>query len=135
MKDIEKYYKNTKDATPHENIKKFLKINSKVGKAIDLGCGTGRDTIYLIKNNWNVTAIDRENVEELIKEKLNDKEKKQFKFISGNFENIEIEKNNLVIANFSIPFCNKDYFNIFWKKIVESISEGRIFYWKFLWIK
>lgn len=37
------------------------------------------------------------------------------------------------MANFSIPFCNKKYFNEFWNKISDSILKGRIFYWKFLW--
>ena len=44
------YYENTKNAPPHKNIKKFIKLENKTGKAIDLGCGAGRDTIFLIKN-------------------------------------------------------------------------------------
>ena len=60
MNEIYKYYKNTKNALPHENIKKFLEIDILPGNAIELGCGAGRDTICLIKNGWNVLAIDRE---------------------------------------------------------------------------
>lgn len=59
MRRIEKYYENTKNALPHKNVKDFIKLEKKVGKAIDLGCGAGRDTVFLIKNNWNVLAIDR----------------------------------------------------------------------------
>ena len=50
MINIEKYYENTKEGLPHKNIQKFIKIKTETGNAIDLGCGTGRDTIFLIKN-------------------------------------------------------------------------------------
>ena len=52
MGNIEEFYKNTKNALPHENVKEFISLNIKSGKAIDLGCGAGRDSIFLIKNNW-----------------------------------------------------------------------------------
>lgn len=131
MEDIEKYYEKTKDALPHKNVRKFIKIENKIGKAIDLGCGTGRDTIFLIKNNWRVLAIDKEDTKKMISKKLDEQELKRFRFISQNFENIELEENNLVVANFSLPFCNKKYFYEFWNKIVQSISTGRIFCRKF----
>ena len=136
MRKIEKYYENTKNALPHDNIKEFIKIQTKPGKAIDLGCGTGRNTVFLIKNKWNVIAIDREDdVKNIIIDKLNKEELKRFNFISKNFENIELEKNNLIVANFSIPFCNKNNFNEFWKKITDSILKNRIFCRKFFWVK
>ena len=40
----------------------------------------GNDTVYLIKNNWNVLAIDREDVKERIVKKLNDEEQEKFRF-------------------------------------------------------
>ena len=54
MGDIQKYYENTENALPHPMVKKFIKMNSNPKYAIDLGCGAGRDTIYLIKNGWKV---------------------------------------------------------------------------------
>lgn len=135
MRNIEKYYENTKNALPHENIKEFIKISNKPGKAIDLGCGTGRDTVFLIKNGWKVFAIDREDNMQMISNKLKPEELNRFKFISQSFEKIELEENNLVVANFSLPFCRKEYFNELWEKIVQSISTGRLFCWKLFWIK
>jgi len=135
MGNIQKYYENTKNALPHIMVKKFvdMKINPK--NAIDLGCGAGRDTIYLIKNGWNVVAIDKEDTQEIIVSKLDNEELKKFSFKCQDFENIELEKNNLVVANFSIPFCNKDYFNEFWNKLSNSILSERILCWKLFWIK
>ena len=135
MRNIERFYENTKNAMPHDNIKKLIEIENKKGNATDLGCGAGRDTVFLIKNNWKVTAIDREDTRSKIESRLNTEELKGFKFIRQDFENIKLDKSDLIVSNFSIPFCNKKYFNEIWSKIVNSINNGRIFCWKFLWIK
>ena len=135
MRNIEKFYENTKNAMPHYNIKKFVEMKTKTGNSIDLGCGAGRDTIFLIKNNWNVTAIDREDTQNIIETNLNTEDLKKFKFMCQNFENIKLYKNDLIVSNFSIPFCSKNYFNDFWNKIVNSINNGRVLCWKFFWIK
>ena len=135
MEDIKKYYKNTVNALPNPIVKKFIDMNIKPTNAIDLGCGAGRDTIFLIKNGWNVLSIDRENTQEIISNKLNNEEIKKFRFKSQNFENVELEKTNLLVTNFSIPFCDKEYFSKFWKKINNSILKNRIFCWQFFGIK
>lgn len=127
MKKIEEYYKNTKNALPHKNVLEFIDIENKVGKAIDLGCGAGRDAIYLIKNGWEVIAIDREDTKQIITSKLKDKELERLKFIQSDFENIKLEKNNLVVANYSIPFCKIDKFYVFWNEIVNSIMQEGYF--------
>ena len=59
MKKIEKYYNNTKNIPPNYITQKFIKLKIKPTNAIELGCGAGRDTEYLIKNGWNVLAIDK----------------------------------------------------------------------------
>ena len=127
MKKIEKYYESTADANPNYIVKKFIELKIEPGNAVELGCGAGRDTIYLIKNGWNVLAIDREDIEPRIKTKLSKEESKQFKFLRQKFEKIELEKNNLVIANFSLPFCNKNNFKELWNKINDSILKDGYF--------
>lgn len=134
MKSIEKYYDNTTDAMPNYTVKKFIKLNVEPGNAVELGCGAGRDTVCLIKNGWNVLAIDRENVESRIAAKLSEEELKQFKFLKQKFEYIELEKNNLVVANFSLPFCNKNNFKELWNKIDDSILKDGYFVGNFFGI-
>ncbi len=85
------------------------------------------DTVYLIKNNWNVLAIDREDVKERIVKKLNDEEQEKFRFQKQNFECLELEKNNLIVANYSLPFCNKNNFKDLWNKINKSILKDGYF--------
>lgn len=135
MEKIQKFYENTKNSMPHDNLKTFIKKINFYGNATDLGCGAGRDTIFLIKNNWNVTAIDRENTKEFIESNLTDSEVKKLKFVCQNFENVKLEENDLIVSNYSIPFCSKDGFGVLWSKIVSSIKSGRILCWKFFWFK
>ena len=135
MNNMKKYYKNTENALPNIIIRKFIEMKIKPSNAIDLGCGAGRDTIYLIKNGWNVLSIDKEDTGKFISSKLNEEEIKRFRFVRQDFENIELEKNNLLVANFSILFCKKDCFNELWNKITNSILKERILCGKFFWIK
>ena len=134
MNNIEKYYDNTTNSMPTYTVKKFIELNIEPGNAIELGCGAGRDTVYLIKNGWNVLAIDKENVEKRICEKLDKDEFKKFRFIRQEFEKLELESNNLIVANFSLPFCNKNNFRELWNKINKSIIEGGYFVGNFFGI-
>lgn len=136
MKNIQKYYENTENSPVNKNVKKFINMEIPAGKAVELGCGAGRDTVYLIQNNWNVLAIDREDVADRIKNRLGEQERlNKFRFQKQNFENIVLEENDLLVANYCLPFCNKDNFQELWEKIKKSISINRIFCREFFWSK
>lgn len=93
---MEKYYNNTENAQPNKTIIYFInKINSIPGNAIELGCGAGRDTKYLIKKGWNVLAIDKNDVEERISKRLSQEELKRFRFSQQSFEDVVLENVNL----------------------------------------
>ena len=122
MKNMEKYYDNTESEKPRNNVQYLIEeVKCNPGKAIELGCGAGNDTVYLIKNNWNVLAIDRESLEERIAKRLNDEELEKFRFQRQDFESLELEKSNLIVSNYCLPFCNKDKFEELWNKIKKSV--------------
>ena len=127
MKKIEKYYNNTKNIPPNYITQKFIKLKIKPTNAIELGCGAGRDTEYLIKNGWNVLAIDKEYVKSIITSRLSKEEQKNCKFSKQEFENLQLEKTNLIVANFSLPFCNQKQFEKLWNKINKSILKNGYF--------
>lgn len=135
MKDAQKYYEVTKESRPHKLTQKFINMKIIPDKAIDLGCGAGRDTVYLIKNGWKVLAIDKENSKEYIDLKLNEEERKNFKFQCQDFENIKLEKVKLIVANFSIPFCSKDKFEDLWNSITQNIIQNSYFVGNFFGLK
>lgn len=135
MKDAKKYYEVTKESRPHKLTQKFINMKIIPDKAIDLGCGAGRDTVYLIKNGWKVLAIDKENSKEYIDLKLNEEERKNLKFQCQDFENIKLEKVKLIVANFSIPFCSKDKFKDLWNSITQNIIQNGYFVGNFFGLK
>ena len=57
------FYQKTELENPSIILKKFFEMkldNTTLKRVIDLGCGSGNDTIYLLKKNYFVTAIDKE---------------------------------------------------------------------------
>ena len=132
MTKLEMYHKNTSNAMPHKEVSNLIKSLKFKGVALDLGCGSGRDSIELLKNGWKVISIDSTNTEDFIKNKLADNEIENFKFIQGKFENINLEKNDLTIAYFSLQFCEKSKFQDLWKNIENSIKKNGFFMGNFL---
>ena len=99
----------------------------KVDNAIDLGCGSGNETVYMIKNGIKVLAIDRQLNQDFILNRLSDDEKKLISFKENSFEYIELPKTQLLTAFFSIPFCNPNNFDELWNKIYNSIEDNGYF--------
>lgn len=123
MKD--KDWSNYQARTYNDNVCKLLKLflnHYSVSNAVDLGCGAGNETVFMIKNGIKVTAIDRQLNKEFILNRINNKEKNNINFIESDFINVEIPHTQLVTAFFSIPFCNPSYFDILWEKIYNAIE-------------
>lgn len=136
MNNWDSYHKITSNKPPSNNVVTFIKkYNNLIGDAIDLGCGAGADTIYLIEHNWNVLAIDSTDVENLIRNKLNFEKQNKFMFQLQRFEELKLPKCDLIISNNALPFCNKKYFFNMWKEIYNSINLNGFFVGNFFGIK
>ena len=126
MKDWTNYQTKTYGDNVCNLLIEFLN-KYKVDNAIDLGCGSGNETVYMIKNGIKVLAIDRQLNQDFILNRLSDNEKKMISFKESSFEDVELPKTQMLTAFFSIPFCNPNNFDELWNKIYNSIEDDGYF--------
>jgi membrane dipeptidase len=94
------------------------------GHAVDLGCGTGRDTLELLRRGWRVHAIDAE--QEAI-----DRLTARAGVADGRlttevarFEDARWPVCDLLNASFALAFCPPSRFAELWERIVDSLPPG-----------
>ena len=117
---INTFYENTKDGGPNTNAAWFVKQHTQPGVAVDLGCGAGRDSVFLLKNGWKVYSYDIVDTTSFFGKKLTDEEKSRFTFVESSIQDAVLPKCDLVIANFSLQNIKKEEF----KPIVEKINNS-----------
>ena len=122
MNNPKEYYKATINKPVSRLISIFFnnKYNEKLtgNIAVDLGCGTGNDTEFLISKGFKVTAIDSEKQVKDILDRKNIN-KTNLNVIIGDFAKIEIPRADLILANMSLFFVN-DNFDKFLKNLLEK---------------
>lgn len=95
-------------------------------KAIDLGCGDGTETAILLERGWNVLAIDGHHAAiTRLEAKIPKEHQARLQTQVAKFENVVLSPVDLILACFSIPFCEPEHFDRLWDKIVNSIMPGK----------
>lgn len=126
MKDWTNYQNRTYKDNVDNLLIEFCN-NYKINNAIDLGCGSGNESVYLLKKGINVTCIDRQLNKLFILDRLTTDEINRVSFIENCFEEVYLPKTQVIMAFFSIPFCSPDKFNLLWDKIYECIEPNGYF--------
>ena len=135
MKNSEEYYNKTKGNNPSGLIKTFFFMNfdkELKGKAvIELGTGAGNDAKYLLEKGFKVTCIDKEEKsKEITMSQITQNE--NLKFELQEFENLKLNKADLIYSCFSLHFCNPDKFNNMMNEIINNINTNVFFVGNFL---
>lgn len=126
LRFTEDYYKNTRGLKPSPLLVEalgVLKTDRKV--ALDLGCGTGRDTKLLLESGFQVTAIDSEPLVAQYIENL--RYLGDLTYTQSTFEDFEYQHYDLINARYSLPFSPSQSFPIIIGKILKSLNPGGVF--------
>lgn len=106
-------------------LENFEKEHRAPGLAVDLGAGTGKETLYLLSKNWRVLAIDQEPESiKIISSRVPADYKARLETQLASFINMKLPDNvDLMISN-SLPFCTPDEFTKVWQNIVDHLAIG-----------
>ena len=135
MKNSEEYYNKTKGNNPSGLIRTFFFMNFdkelKGKTAIDLGAGAGNDAKYLLEKGFKVTCIDKEEKsKEITMSQITQNE--NLKFELQEFENLKLDKADLIYSCFSLHFCNPERFDSLIDEITKNIKSDGFFVGNFL---
>ncbi|MEM4703424.1 MAG: methyltransferase domain-containing protein [Candidatus Pacearchaeota archaeon] len=125
----EKIYKSTKGEIwkfkPHNITVRLTKLIPKGASVLDLGCGDGRDSVFLAKKGFKVTGID---VSKSAIKRLKDrarKEKVKIKTIIADLEKYRIRKNyDLIFSCVTFHLLKKSSINRIIKNMKEKTKQN-----------
>jgi len=129
MSDWTAYYAATAAGGPRDTLLRALALWSEPpGAALDLGCGTGRDTLALLERGWQVLATDAED-EALrgLRQRVPAALGARLHTCQARFETLVLERHDLVNASFSLPFCSPEHFPALWARITAATRLGGLF--------
>ena len=130
----------TINTPPKALLIKAVRMNGKtqrgVPHAIDFGVGQGNETMFLLENGFEVTAIDKENkrLSELQQHLVGKPYLNRLKTFSNDCENIDwqhISTTDFFLASFALPFCSPKNFQTTWQNIQSHIKPGGYFVGQF----
>lgn len=122
------YYRAVEGRQPRETLLSALKAFHQEGRvsgqAIDLGAGSGRDALVLLRRKWSVLAIDG-NAEGLGRLRQAAPPDAALTLWHQRFEEIiRLPGSHLINASFSLPFCPPAAFPGLWSLIRRSLAPG-----------
>jgi len=77
---------------PDENLAEFLEDYPKPGRALEFGCGEGRNAIFMAAKGIDVTAIDLSQIAIKHAQKLAKKRKVNVNFLAGDIFKVGLER-------------------------------------------
>ncbi len=101
------------------------------GVAVDLGCGVGTATLFLVERGFEVFAVDREaRAIEILRSRL--PEGAPVHPIVSEMMDWEIPDCQVVVAGFSLFFLSPEQLPVYWPRVVDALTPGGLFAGQFL---
>lgn len=124
--DWSDYYDEYEDREPRAILLDVLDAFGDAGRtAVDLGCGSGIDTLAILQRGWSVFAIDAEQeaIDRLRARVPTDLATRLHTSVST-MEAVELPAADLVWASFSLFFCDPARFDGVWGRIRGAVRPG-----------
>ena len=120
------YYDEFEDREPREMLLRVLgTFGSGEHLAIDLGCGSGIDTLAMLRAGWRVFATDAEpDAIRRLRDRVPDDLSPGLNVVLARMEGVELPPADLVWAGFSLFFCRPDRFVDVWSRIRAVLRPG-----------
>ena len=126
-KNSEEYFNSTLNVDMTNTYKPFLKLVPKDGKILDLGCGSGRDSMNFIKLGYEVTAVDGSKQLAKKASALLGKE-----VIASTFEELELkEKFHGIWACASLLHIKREDLKTVLNNLYNNLDDNGVFYMSF----
>lgn len=114
----------TSGAPPWPRLVRAAKMFEEPGEALDVGAGAGRDTAYLLRQGWRVTAVDASPSAATALRRMPRQRNLQV-FVSA-VEDFDPATYDLVNAQFSLPFIPPAQFQATVRDLRDSVRPGGI---------
>lgn len=94
-------------------------------RAIDLGCGEGRDALELLRRGWRVLAIDdHPDAATLLTDRVPAAQRDLLEMRTAGFRSMDWADVDLVNASYALPFCAPAEFPSVWDQLIRAIRPG-----------
>lgn len=125
--NAKEYFETTKNLKTTEIYKEFLSMVKPSGKVLDLGCGSGRDSLYFKNAGFDVTSVDgsielAKEAEKLINQEV----------IVSKFEDFKSEERfDGIWACASLLHVRRENIEEVLRNLADNLNKGSVFYLSF----
>jgi len=127
--DWRRYYEKTGERPPAETLLRALAAfdaeAAAPGLAVDLGSGSGRDAVELLRRGWRVLAIDAQaSAMDKLRSRLDAAALDRLQAQVAPYHEATWPAVELINSSFALPLCPRARFLPLWRRIVATLQPG-----------
>lgn len=127
------FYKHTAGSPPWPRLVRAVSLVRQKEYALDLGCGAGRDTRYLLEQGFDVTAVDSDANAMAILATFPHQER--LYAVQSSFADFTFGSYDLINAHFALPFAGKRQFSEVFERVKQALRPAGIFAGQFFGVR